>query len=85
MSEKDLTITCHNGMLTIRGEKKQEKEEKGKNRYYRECSYGSFERSVSVGKAAIGEKAKAKYNHGVLTIAIPKKESVIKSIPIQIN
>jgi len=85
MSEKDLTITCHNGMLTIRGEKKQEKEEKGKNRYYRECSYGSFERSIPVGATAIGEKTKAKYNHGVLTIIVPKKESVKKSVPIQIN
>jgi HSP20 family protein len=85
MSEKDLTITCHNGTLTIRGEKKQEKEEKGKNRSYRECSYGSFERSIPIGKATLCEKAKAKYNHGVLTITIPKKESASKSIPIQIN
>jgi len=85
LSEKDLTITCHNGMLHIRGEKKQEKEEKGKNRYYRECSYGSFERSIPVGKAASGEKTKAKYHRGVLTITVPKKESVSKSIPIQIN
>jgi len=85
MSDKDLTVTCHNGILTIRGEKKQEKEEKGKNRYYRECSYGSIERSVPVGKAAIGEKAKAKYSHGVLTVTVPKKESSHLSIPIQTN
>ncbi|MBN1131350.1 MAG: Hsp20/alpha crystallin family protein [Chitinispirillaceae bacterium] len=83
MSEKNLSLTFHNGMLTIRGEKKQEKEEKGKNRYYRECSYGSFERSVAIGGAAMGDKAKAKYQHGVLTVTIPKKEIQKKAIPIQ--
>ena len=42
MTEKDIDLTWHNGVLNIRGEKKDEKEEKDKDRYYRECSYGSF-------------------------------------------
>jgi len=85
MSEKDIDLTWQNGVLTIRGEKKDEKEDTGKNRYFRECHYGSFCRSVSLGKNMEWEKAKAKYKNGILTVSVPKNQEAQKSIEIKVE
>lgn len=85
MSEKDIELTWHNGVLRIRGEKHDEKEEKKKNRYYRECSYGSFCRDIAVGDSVDYSKAKAKYKNGVLSVTLPKSESAQKSIEVKVN
>jgi len=85
MSQKDIDLTWHDGVLTIRGEKKEEKEEKGKNRYFRECSYGSFSRDIDIGKNVIWEKANAKYKNGVLTITLPKTGDSQKAIEVHID
>jgi len=85
MNEKDIGLTWHDGMLTIRGEKKEEKEEKGKGRYYRECSYGSFSRDVAIGKNVDWEKAGAKYKNGVLTVTLPKTGASQKAIEVKIE
>ena len=50
MTDKDIQLTWQDGLLRIRGEKQDEKEEKKKDRYYRECSYGSFSRDIPIGK-----------------------------------
>jgi HSP20 family protein len=85
MSEKDIDCTWHDGVLSIRGEKKDEKEEKKKDRYYRECNYGSFCRNINVGKNVDWSNAKAKYKNGVLTVSLPKTESAQKAIEIKVN
>jgi len=85
MTEKDIDLTWHNGVLNIRGEKKDEKEEKKKNHYYRECSYGSFCRNISLGNNVDWSKAKASYKHGVLTVVFPKTEKAQKTIEINVN
>ena len=85
LSEKDIELTWHEGVLSIKGEKKEEKEEKGKNRYYKECSYGSFHRSIPMGDNVEWEKAKAKYKKGVLSVTIPKKETTPNKTVIEIN
>jgi len=74
MDEKDITVEMDDAALTIRGEKKAEQEEKGKNWYRREQSYGSFHRIVPLPANVDGEKAKAKFKQGVLTITAPKRE-----------
>ncbi len=74
MSKDDLDISFNNGMLRISGEKKEEKTDKDKGWYRRECSYGSFCRNVPVGDNVDWEKAKAKYKDGVLNIEMPKKD-----------
>lgn len=78
LSEKEIGVTWQDGVLTITGEKKEEKEKNGKNRYYRECRYGSFHRNIFIGDNAEWKKARAKYKKGVLSITLPKKEAAEK-------
>jgi HSP20 family protein len=74
MDEKDITVEMADEAITVRGEKKEEKEDKGKNWYRREQSYGSFHRVIPLPASVDGEKAKAKFKKGVLTITVPKRE-----------
>jgi HSP20 family protein len=60
------------GLLTIRGEKKLEKDEKKKNYRLVERSYGSFERAVALPQGVEASKVKAKMTKGVLKVEIPK-------------
>jgi len=74
MEEKDVSVSLEDGLLTISGEKRQEKEEKGKNRHYSEISYGSFSRSFGMPSGLDADKAKAKFSKGVLKVCVPKTE-----------
>lgn len=73
---KDIEVTMTNGLLTIRGERKTEKEEKKDNYRRRECFMGSFERSFRMPDTADSDKITAKGKHGVLNIHIAKKNGV---------
>ncbi len=72
MTEKDVEVSIANGLLTIKGEKKQEKEENEKGWYRMERQYGSFSRSLMLPYEIQDDKAEALYKHGVLTIKMPK-------------
>ena len=85
MTEKDIDISCLDGTLTITGQKKDEKEDRKNNRYYRECSYGSFSRDIYIGDSVDWSKAQAKYKNGVLSVSFPKTEKAKKSIEINVN
>ena len=85
MTENDIDLTWHDGVLSIRGEKKDEREEKKKGRYYSECSYGSFCRNINLGKNVDWSNARAKYKNGVLTVSLPKTETARKTIEIKVN
>jgi len=74
LSADDLDISVSGDTLTIRGEKKEEKEEKGKTLHRVERRYGTFERIVDLPCAIDSAKAKATYRDGVLTIELPKRE-----------
>jgi len=65
-------VVVTDNVLTIRGEKKAEKEEKKKDYRLVERSYGSFSRSLTLPFAADASKAKATFKNGVLTITMPK-------------
>ncbi len=85
VDEKDVEVVLSGGRLTIKGEKKQEKEEKKQDYYLHERSYGSFARSVTVPFDADPDKVKAKFANGVLTVTVPKPPEVkakAKKIPI---
>jgi HSP20 family protein len=74
--KEDVKVTVENGVLTLQGERRQEKEEKGK-RYHRvERSYGSFVRSFSLPESVDENAVKAEYKDGVLNLHLPKSEKV---------
>ena len=81
---KDLNISLTGDVLTIKGEKKSEREETKENYHLVERSYGSFSRSLTLPAAVDADKIDAKYEKGVLTITCPKKE-VVKPKAIQIK
>jgi len=77
MNKKDLNISVHDNILTVTGEKKKESEEKGKNFFRMERTFGSFTRSFTLPDEINVEKIDAKFTDGILKIeiekAIPKK------------
>jgi HSP20 family protein len=79
MEEKDIDVKLSNGILTIRGEKRDEKEEKKQNYYMRERSFGSFERSFQVPEDVDVSKIGASFNKGVLTLTLPKSAEAQKA------
>lgn len=75
VEEKDIEVTVTHDAVTIKGEKKEEKEDKGKNYYYMERSYGSFHRAIPLAVEPETGKAEASFKNGVLTITLPKSVS----------
>ena len=73
VDQKDVRLEIANDTLTIRGEKKQEKEEKDKNYYRLERSYGSFQRVLSLPEDANQDDVKATFKNGILTVTMPRK------------
>jgi len=74
VKKEDVKVTLEDGVLTIQGERKQEKEVKGK-RYHRvERSYGRFARSFTLPDVIDEEKVKAEFKDGILNLALPKSE-----------
>ena len=80
IDEKDVEVTVSEDRLTIKGEKKAEKEEKEKNYYMMERSYGAFRRAVALPDEADAEKADATFDKGVLTVTIPKTEKAKEAV-----
>ena len=76
IDEKDVEVVLSDGRLTIKGEKKQEKEEKKKDYHMVERSYGSFARSIALPFEADPAKVKATFAKGVLTVTVPKPPQV---------
>jgi len=74
VNEKDLDIQVENNILTIRGERKFERDVKEDNYLRVERAYGSFSRSFSLGNTVNTEAIKAEYRDGVLTLTIAKRE-----------
>ncbi len=86
VDEKDVKVEVTDNTLTIRGEKQQEKEEKDKNYYCVERSYGSFQRILSLPEDADQKDIRATFTKGVLTIKMPRKmvpESTARQIDIK--
>lgn len=74
VDEKDVEVTVTNDSVTIRGEKKEEKEDKDKNYYYMERTYGSFHRVIPLAAEVESNKAEARFKNGVMEIKIPKNQ-----------
>ena len=84
MSKDDVQISFADNVLTIRGEKKKEDEDRGKDYYRSERVYGAFMRRVVLPTEVNPEKARALFKNGVLEIRLPKRESAKKK-EIKVN
>jgi len=76
LKPEDVQISVTADVLTLRGEVKEEKEEKDATYHVREQRYGSFERAVMLPTDVQTEKARAEFENGILTITLPKAEAV---------
>jgi HSP20 family protein len=83
MEEKDVDITLAEGVLTIRGEKKTDHEEKAKDFHMVERHYGSFARSLQLPAGVDPAMIKAALDKGVLKVTIPKKMADVKKIAVK--
>ena len=84
MNKEDLDCSVENGVLTLKGEKKEEKTTEKGNYHRVERRYGSFERRIMLPDYVDTKKIDASYKDGVLTLRMPKTEATkAKSIPIK--
>ncbi|MBN1993281.1 MAG: Hsp20/alpha crystallin family protein [Anaerolineae bacterium] len=72
LDENDVQVSLANNILTISGEKKEEKEDKGQNYYRLERAYGSFQRNIPLPPGLKTDQVDATFKKGVLTILLPK-------------
>jgi HSP20 family protein len=86
MKREDIQVELSDGSLAIKGEAKEEKEEKNKSYYRREFSYGQFARRISLPSGFDARKAKAELRDGVLNVHLPKTEEARKqSVKLEIK
>jgi HSP20 family protein len=78
MEEQNIDVKFADGVLTIKGEKKEEKEEKKKDYYLSERHFGSFQRSFQVPDGVDADKIAASFKNGVLTVVLPKSAEAQK-------
>lgn len=80
MSENDVEISVEDGMLVLRGEKQQQKEDKQPNYRLTERTYGAFERSFDMPDSVDVEKIAAEFGKGILTVTLPKKPGAVADV-----
>ena len=86
VKKEDVKVTLEEGVLTIQGERKQEKEETGKKYHRVERSYGSFVRSFTLLDLVDEEKVNAEFKDGVLNLQLPKSEKAKpKAIEVKVG
>jgi len=78
LEAKDISVSISGEILTIKGEKKKETEEKGEHHYCTERYYGSFQRSFQLPTGVQGDKVEATFDKGVLKITLQKAEEAKK-------
>jgi HSP20 family protein len=86
VSKEDVKITMQNNVLSVRGEKKQEKESKGSSFHRVERSYGAFRRNFTLPSTVKSDRIDASYADGILTISLPKaEEAKPKQIEVKVK
>jgi HSP20 family protein len=86
LEPKDIEISVLHDVLTIKGERKAEKEIKEKDYLRREVSYGSFERRMSLPEGAAADKIQATFKNGIVEVSIPLPKGIEgKKIPLQVE
>ena len=86
LDPKDIEISVLHDVLTIKGERKAEKEVTEKDYLRREVSYGAFERRMSLPEGATADKIHATFKNGVVEVSIPLPKGIEgKKIPLQVE
>lgn len=86
VKQDDVNVSVRDNVLTLRGEKRQEETDEGKNYRRVERHYGSFQRAFTLPPNVNPEAITANYRDGVLTLTVPKvEEAQPKEIPIEVN
>lgn len=86
LKKEEVKVSVENGELTISGERKSEKEEKGKKFHRIERSYGSFLRSFTLPESVSGDKVTAEFKDGMLMVHLPKDEKAKpKTIEVKVQ
>jgi len=86
MDPKDIALSLQDQVLTLKGEKKQEKEEKDEHYYRAERSYGAFARAIRLPAPVDASKVTATFKHGLLTVTLPKAPAAKgATIPIKVE
>lgn len=86
VNKNDVRITLESNILTIKGEKKQEKESKGQETHRIERVYGAFQRSFTLPTTVQADRIDAVFNDGVLTVTLPKaEEAKPKQIEVKVK
>jgi len=80
MTEKEIDVSLSDDAVTIRGEKKAERQDRKSGHYLAERSYGSFYRRIPLPPGIDTEKAEAKFRNGVLTLYLPKTEAAREKV-----
>jgi HSP20 family protein len=85
VNKEDVRVSVENGVLTITGERKAEKEEKGRKFHRIERMYGTFVRSFTLPDGTAGDKIAAEFRDGILKVHLPKSEEAKpKSIEVKV-
>ena len=85
-SENDISIEVDDKAIYVTGERKEESEDKKKNYYYKETSYGKFSRAIAFPVDVISDKAEADFNDGILKVIVPKVEKKkAKVLKVKVN
>lgn len=83
LTDKDIELSIDEGVLTIRGERQEEKDDKARG--YSERYYGRFERRIALPRGVDEDKADARFEHGLLTVTLPKGPEAERARRIPIN
>lgn len=79
VDEKDVSVTIQDRVLTIKGEKRQSREDKGESQYVSERSYGSFVRTIQLPESVDDDNVDARFEKGVLTVTATKRPEMARS------
>lgn len=79
ITQDDVEVSVHDHVLTVRGEKHVQREEKGKTYFFSERAFGTFQRSFRLPPDSVGDEIEASFKDGLLTIRVPKSGSTKKS------
>lgn len=86
MKKEDIEVNLHEGTLNITGERKSEKKGEEGGLYRSERFFGRFQRAISLPAAVAGDKVKAEYKDGILTVTLPKtEEAKPKQIDVSVS